>query len=460
MRIIFVIAAACFALGGQTAAAQQRDTTAKRDTAARSDSAARADSIAREDSIRIVRELERLQREPRTPTAPPPSPTAGGTGPVNPRLLPDISTVGDIVGDLSPDGTTQEDGTRFGVREIEVAIQAAVDPYFRGDIFLGVNDLERIAIEQAYLTATALPWSMEARIGRFLMPVGKQNTTHRHDLHAVEYPWVIQSFLGGEGLTGTGLWVSKIFAPFGFYQELQATVVDHFGEAPDDLYTTEPVNKKLSGLGYALRLRNYWDLSEASNIELSASAITGKREQPLVCTGGPGGASPCAEVDGRGLGVAARQSVVGVDVTYRWRPLQQGLYRSFILQAEWMRQINEQDPALPDAVTDPEYAGPREDGSGGYVFARYQLTRRLYLGGRVDVLNAPATLDAPGDDLRAQSIYLELFPSEFSKLLAGFEHVRHGARSPLFPDLGPDRDVNRILLQATFALGPHKPHPF
>lgn len=60
-------------------------------------------------------------------TRPPPGPA----GPTNPRLLPDLSVVGDLIFDLSPKGSTQESGKRFGVREIEVALQAAVDPYFR-----------------------------------------------------------------------------------------------------------------------------------------------------------------------------------------------------------------------------------------------------------------------------------------------------------------------------------------
>ena len=41
-----------------------------------------------------------------------------------------------------------------------------------------------------------------------------------------------------------------------------------------------------------------------------------------------------------------------------------------------------------------------------------------------------------------------------------FEHVRGNGTDIGFPDLGPSRNTNRILLQATFALGPHKPHPF
>ncbi|HYC52669.1 MAG TPA: hypothetical protein VEB19_16270, partial [Gemmatimonadaceae bacterium] len=154
--------------------------------------------------------------------------TAQQPAPVNARMLPDISAVGDFLADLSPKGSTREDRTRLGIREIEIALQAVVDPYFRGDIFLGFSDAEGVHIEQAFLTTTAIP-AIEARLGRFLMPVGKANNTHRHDLHTIEYPWVVQRFLGDEGLKGTGVYVSRVFAPLGFYQELQVTAVDRFG---------------------------------------------------------------------------------------------------------------------------------------------------------------------------------------------------------------------------------------
>jgi len=332
--------------------AQQRDSTRRtpRDSV-------RADSARVADSIAVVRELERLQNEPKTPS---PAQQPGQGGPTNARLLPDISAVGDLVADLSPKGSTQEGGERFAIREVEVAIQAAVDPYFRGDIFLGISDLEKISIEQAYLTATSLPWGLEVRLGRYLMPVGKQNTTHRHDLHTVDYPYVIQRFFGEEGLKGTGVYASRIFAPFGFYQEVIVTAVDRFGEAPEGLTTVDPVNKQLSGLGYSARLRNYWDLNEASNVELSFSGITEKREQPVLGDTGS-------------LATPARQSVLGADFTYRWRPLQQGLYKSFILQAEFMKRLNERDPRLivPDDVSsaDVTYGGPNRDFSGAYAFA-------------------------------------------------------------------------------------------
>lgn len=392
--------------------------------------AQQTDSAAIADSIRLVRELEAESGDTTTSRPLTPPPAAGST---NPRLLPDISTVGDFIGDVSPKGTTQEDGARFSVREMELAVQAAVDPYFRGDVFLGINDVEGVAIEQAYLTTTSLPYGLEARIGRYLMPFGKQNTTHRHDLHTVEYPYVIQRFLGPEGSKGTGLWTSKIAAPLGFYQELQMTAVDRFGEATDELTTPEPINKELAGMGYSARFRNYVDLSESTNLELSASAITGRTAQPL--------ASP---IDGFNA-IAARQSVIGADLTFRWRPLQQGLYKSFILQAEIMRQLNERNPATPAGGT---YAGPARNVDGAYAFARYQLTRRLFAGSRIDWVE---NLDPSAGSLTAVAADLEFFPSEFSKLVAQIERLHPGR------DVG---NVTRLLFQASFALGPHRPHPF
>jgi len=301
-------------LAARGAAAQQDSTR----TQVQRDSAAAADSAA------LVAELSGLQARSGSDTVP-------AAGPVQ-RLLPDISIVGDLVADASPEGSTQEGGERFLVREIEIAAGAAVDPYFRGDVFLGISDAEGVAIEQAFLTTTALPYGIEARLGRFLMPVSKLNLTHREALHTVEFPWVYQRFLGPEGLKGTGVQASRVFAPFGFYQELLVTAVDGLGEPVEGLRTAEPINRKLGGLGYSARLRNYMDLSQASNVELSFSALTGKRAQALDVPD-----------DAEVTAVARRQTTVGADFTYRWRPLQQGLYKSLIVQAEVMRQINE-DP--------------------------------------------------------------------------------------------------------------------
>ncbi|MDB4876936.1 MAG: hypothetical protein JWM41_3382 [Gemmatimonadetes bacterium] len=411
--------------------------TAQIDTTRRP--ASRADSLRRkaiQDSLNLMRALESAQAAP----APAQGATGGASGPSNPRMLPDFSAVGDLVGDLSPKGSTQKDGTRFGVREVELAVQAVVDPYFRGDVFLGISDVEKISIEQAFLTTTSIP-DLEIRLGRYLMPFGKQNTTHRHDLHTIEYPWVIQKLLTDDGLKGTGVWVSKVLAPFGFYQELQVTAVDRLRDAAADLVPFEPANKSLGGLGYSARLRNYVDINESTNFELSGSVLTGKVERAFAtATGDPlvfNGVSA----------TLARQTMLGADLTYRWRPLQQGLYKSFLFQGEVMHQINEQNPSAGVQGVPLSSVSAGRDYTGAYAFARYQLGQCLFLGGRYDYVQDPT---AQGRTLTAGSGYLEWFPSEFSKLVAGYERLNQATGAGL----------NRILLQAAFSLGPHKPHPF
>ncbi|MEO5799951.1 MAG: hypothetical protein ABIS00_10985 [Gemmatimonadales bacterium] len=429
LGLLAVLAAAAAPL-----AAQQRVDTLSR---------AKRDSIAVADSIRLVREFEQLQKGAANRDSI--TVRGGSSGPTNPRLMPDISAVGDFVFDGSPKGSTIGDKTkRADVREVEIAIQAAVDPYFRGDIFLGISDAEKISIEQAFLTTTSLPGQFELRIGRYLMPVGKLNVTHRHDLHTIDYPWALQRLLSEDGLKGTGVMAVRVFAPFGFYQELNVAVIDRFGERPEGLQTAEPLNKHLTGLTYAARLRNYWDLSQSTNVEISGSAMTGLREQEVV---------PNAQFAQTFPGVnaiGARQSLLGGDITLRWRPLQQGLYKSFILQAEVLSQRNK----APGVSYDAEYLGPVRNVTGGYAFARYQIAARSFVGGRYDFVQTAN----PGlmKGLRASSGYLEFFPSEFSKLILAAERIFQGGLESGMPS---DK-VTRLLAQATFALGPHKPHPF
>ena len=192
----------------------------------------------------------------------------------------------------------------------------------------------------------------------------------------------------------------------------------------------ESTSRDLDGLAYSARLRNYWDLSNAANLEVSGSFMTGLMERPLT--------APVGDVNAQSL----RQTTFGADVTFRWRPPAQGLYKSFILQGEFMAQQN--DDFAPAISPAPVNIG---DFTGLYVFGRYQISRRGYLGARFDSLEDP---EFGGERVNAVSGYWQFYPSEFSKIVGKFERV-----SPKGFEA-----FNRFVLQATFALGPHKPHPF
>ena len=122
-----------------------------------------------------------------------------------------------------------------------------------------------------------------------------------------------------------------------------------------------------------------------------------------------------------------------------------------------MQQFNQNDAIVPgcaelglDATECGHTFDARESGNpiGAYAFARVQISQRAYLGARLDYVGTTSL----SGTTKAGSGYLEWFPSEFSKLVAGYErYVTSGLDATA---------LNRVLLQASFALGPHKPHPF
>ena len=370
---------------------------------------------------------------------------------------PDISAIGDFFIDLSPTYPRfSDDGNRFSLREVEIGIQAAVDPFFRADFFLGVHG-DGVEVEEAYVTALALPAGLQARLGRFRIPFGKVNLTHVPELPTVEYPWVIREYFGPEGFASAGAALSKIFAPLGFYQEVQILTTtgldvrgEHDGTNDDVREGLQVESRKRRGreqLTVTAHLRNYHDLSAAANVEVGFSAAFGSVERLGLpgCTAGV----PCphdAILEFQG------QRFYGSNVTFRWRPPPRALYRSFQASAEMV--VND---------------GPESTVWGGFGFAQWQIGRRLYVGGRVDIVQEPGKtfielnpantghdshlgLDRGGERLSAGSGYLTFMPSEFSRFRIAAERISGEA--------APNGGQWRAVLQSTFSIGPHRPHPF
>jgi len=335
-------------------------------------------------------------------------------------LNPDLSVIGDFLSDLSPERSTLEGGDRFQMREVEIGLQAAVDPYFRGDFFVALKEGE-IELEEGYLTTLALPQRFQAKLGRFHLPYGKVNLTHRPEIHTIEYPHVVQEFFGDDGFATSGLWVGKILSPFGFYQEIIGVVGNDLG--PGIRGGEEPAETESEGdegqdlledLGDRLflgHLKNYVDVSEAGNLEIGLSVATGT-DRP---------AEPSAE----------RLTFYGIDAIYRWRPPAASLYRSLILQAEssWRE-------------------GSETTDFGGFLFGQYQIGRRWYVGARYDHVEHPGA--EPRERENSISAYLTLYPSEFSLFRLGYEHR----------DFENAESLDRLLVQTSVTLGPHRPHPF
>ncbi len=144
-----------------------------------------------------------------------------------------------------------------------------------------------------------------------------------------------------------------------------------------------------------------------------------------------------------------RQTMEGIDITFRWEPPGQKLYKSFIWQTEFFASQRE--------VGSFDEAGSTVDvkdmnSLGFYTFGEYQLTQRLFAGMRFDYSQFPTN---DKDSEWSISPYLTFWQSEFTRLRLEYTHSeRNSVTMPV------EEGDNSLTLQATFTLGAHKPHPF
>jgi hypothetical protein len=343
-----------------------------------------------------------------------PEPLSAPSGNIFQSMNPDISIIGDFIGHY----TSEEGGNfddEFLFREVELGFSAAVDPYARADFFIGLGQEEdgewEVGLEEGYVTFLSVPWGLQPRLGRFKSTFGKANPVHAHALPWVEYPLVIQNYFGDEGLAGDGVGVHWLVPnPWDKYIELsyEATNNDNAmfaGQESDDLL-------------HVVHLKNFFDLSDASTLELGLSYATAPNN------------------DGHG---GSRTDIAGVDLTFRWRPPRAGLYKSFLWQTEYM-------------AASAELPGGDVDSWGLYSALDFQFARRWTVGTRYDHSEMPYDSDLHEN---AYSGFLTFMQSEFLYWRLAYRHMERN-----YITLIDEEDADEIFLQVNFGLGPHRAHKY
>jgi hypothetical protein len=344
------------------------------------------------DVQRAAREAAGLE-EPLAATAPPPP--AAGERSLN-RLNPEISFTG--IGLATASDVERE---QFELGEFELDLQAALDPFSRTRWTLAFRD-EEVEIEEGYVLYNALGRGLELLGGRFRQRFGALNRQHLHALPQSDYPLVLGTFFGDEGLRQTGLsltWLPR--RPLAGANELTLEITNAENEVA---FGGEDFDE-LSLLGH---LVNYWDLSPAAYFEWGLSGAAGSTPE--------GGDS----------------RVWGTDFTYSWQPPARAKYRGLAWRAELL--LSQRD--LP--------SGERQDSWGGYTYLEGLAARNLFLGVRFDRVQDPL------DDERMLTgwvPYVTWWQSEF---------VRIRAEYGLLEERPSGNDENRFTLQLTWAAGPHK----
>jgi len=342
--------------------------------------------------------------EPAAPAEPAAGASGGGASQTSNYFNPAISVIGNF---LAVGGQNRvENLPSASLRESEVGIQAIVDPYARADFFLSFGE-EGVDVEEGFVTFTALPQNLLARVGRMRASFGKVNTLHLHVLPWPDEPLPVVNLLGGEeGWIGTGVSVARLL-PVG----------DTFTEGTLQVFSGQEggpfAGERRGDLAYNGHYRVFKDLTDSTNLDLGLSYGVG-----------PNSSKP-----------NARTRLEGLDLAYRWKPLQTGSYRSAIFRGEIYRSLRDQPGGVQTAL-------------GWYASGEYQLAKRWFVGARLEASDHAD--DESARDTGAAGT-LTFWPSEFSQLRAEFRRRHYGLT---------DYTANELLLQLQFAIGAHGAHPF
>jgi hypothetical protein len=226
---------------------------------------------------------------------------------------PDISVIGNFIAIAGHNDVERRDALEL--HEAELGFQAIVDPYARADFFVSISN-DQIGIEEGYITFLNFPGQLLVKAGKLKGAFGKLNTEHLHVRLFADAPLPTLNLLGAEdGVDDAGVSVSRLIpAPEDIFLEATAQLF-RGSSGPFEAHTRNDVEP-------LFHLRAYKDVSESTNLDLGGSFTRGN------------------SVEGPGF----KTRLFGADATFRWKPLQRGLYRSLLVRGEWF--LSERDTPL------------------------------------------------------------------------------------------------------------------
>jgi hypothetical protein len=295
-----------------------------------------------------------------------------------------ISALNPAIG-MSIDATAEhraKAGGDFNFRSAELGLAASVDPFARAYAFIGAKK-DEVELEEATIVTTSLPWNLTARAGRLFADFGRLPKFHEHELPFVNFPLSVERIAGGESKSD-GVELNYLF-PTPFF--LRATVggYNKIGEENERIDDTK--SRAWSRFTYLGRLHTYFDLTDSLGAELGSS---------LAYT-------PSIRLEGDNFG--GSRTLSGVDLTFRYQPLDRTLYQGFTLGGEIYGNS--------ERVERPEELRKRRRAFGGYSYAELKLDRNWSTGFLFDY--APS-VDSPGKKTYGYSPFLTWNLSEFNRL--------------------------------------------
>jgi len=297
------------------------------------------------------------------------------------------------------------------MRSLELSMVASLDPFTRGKAFLDINN-KGVSIEEAYMELINLPLNMSLKAGVFFPEFGLLNRYHTHALPQFNRPQVCVNYFGLDGFNGIGLALNFLLPKllFSDASTLDLSLVN--GNGNNSFMSESPGN-----MLYVGHLKNYYDLSEASYLEYTISAIGGKNND--------------LKEDFSWIG--------SFGIHYKWQPPSKSKYKS----SDWRAELYYGSRETPLGI---------ERSKGFYALFHNKVSARFWYGGRVGYSELP--YDA-GQYIWDYALNIDFWQSEFVFFRLQYQYNNRDIFNIMnVPVIYPSDHA--VLLQVSWAMGPHK----
>jgi hypothetical protein len=363
-------------------------------------------------------------------------------------LNPELSVVVDaggklVMNELEP--SSLSDDSEFYFRMMGIHFETNLDPFSFLKAAVGVTPTG-VGLGEAYATWTEVLPNTSFTLGKFRQQFGVINRWHVPSLDQWDFPLPLTTILGPEGLNQIG--ISLDWSPPPLWAHNQVLTLQITNGMNEQLFAGQYFSIP-SALAH---VRNYYDLSERTYLELGLTAMLGwnNRRGVMEDTRQPAfdqDGQPIVFYDEQGNAIESVTVITGqeridepwretwlggADLTLCWAPLNRERFEGLTWRSEYF-------------FTRKKTEGGRIQAMGGYSYLDWRISEAWVVGVRGDVTQ-PFTVNN-SDQLNWQGVgYLTWWQSPWVKVRLQYAH--------LWGNEIPHRD--QVVAQVVFAAGPHK----
>ena len=335
------------------------------------------------------------------------------------RLNPNISVSGDFFGGISSSKesyVTEPSNVSYGnngfyLRELQVTLNAPLDPFTRGKTFISFFENE-IVIEEAYMEWLNLPAQMNLKVGIFNTEYGLLNRYHDHALPQFDRPKVLTDMFSSAPIGGFGVAGDFLSKPL-FWSGSSTFGISVIQGGSGHSFTDQGEYNLL----YVGNMTNFYELTRDTYVEWRMGGAVGHND-------------PAEEY----------LSYVGsLGFALKWVPVGRSKYRT----TDWKTELL---LSRRDTPTGQIYS------KGFYSSLQNKLNARWWVSGRIGYSELPYDNDQHEWDFTA---CVDFWQSEFVFFRLQYQYSLREFTN-VIGNPGPYPNDSSLIFHVCWAMGPHK----